>query len=75
MDWLRRALHSDDLYEFLIVLWMAASPFAIARWVSEFPDRVEWAAFIGGVIGVLVGWLVIGPYYFGRGRAQERKPG
>ena len=75
MDFLRRVLHSDDLYEFLIVLWIAASPFAIARWVSEFPDRFEWAAFIGGVIGVLVGWLAIGPYHFGRTPEREREPG
>jgi hypothetical protein len=66
-----QALKSDDLYELLIVCWIAGSPFAIARWVSEFPDPVPWAAFIAGVLGVLVGWLVIAPYHFAKARDER----
>ena len=66
MRWIKQALKSDDVYELMIVAWVAASPFAIARWVSEFPDPVPWAAFIAGVLGLLVGWLVVAPYHFSK---------
>ena len=62
MDWLRRGVHSDTVYELLVITWIVASPLAIARWVEGFEDPVGWAAFIAGVIGVLVGWLVVAPY-------------
>jgi hypothetical protein len=63
---MRRALASDDVYELLIVAWIAASPYAIARWVDGFPDATAWAAFIAGVLGVLVGWVAVAPYHFSR---------
>ena len=62
MEWLKRGLGSDVVYELLVIAWIAASPVAIARWVEGFEDPVSWAAFIAGVIGVLVGWLVVAPY-------------
>ena len=62
MGWIRRGLRSDMLYELLVIAWIAASPLAIARWVEGFEDPVSWAAFIAGVIGVIVGWLVVAPY-------------
>jgi hypothetical protein len=64
MGWLRRGLHSDTLYELLVIAWILASPLAIARWVEGFDDPVGWAAFIAGVIGVVVGWLVVAPYQY-----------
>lgn len=63
MDWLRKGLRSDALYEILVITWIVASPLAISRWVDRFEDPVSWAAFIAGVIGVFVGWLVVAPYY------------
>jgi hypothetical protein len=65
MDALRRALtllRSDVLYEVLVLVWVVASPLAIARWVDGFEDPVSWAAFVAGVIGVFVGWLIVAPY-------------
>jgi purine-cytosine permease-like protein len=72
MDWLRKGLRSDALYEILVITWIVASPLAIARWVDRFEDPVSWAAFIAGVIGVLVGWLVVAPYY--QHRPQKTTP-
>jgi len=66
MGWLRRGLGSGTVYELLVITWIVASPLAIARWVEGFEDPVGWAAFIAGVIGVLVGWLVVAPYQRGR---------
>ena len=62
MEWLRRGFRSDALYEVLVIAWIVASPLAIARWVEGFEDPVTWAAFIAGVIGVLVGWIAVAPY-------------
>jgi hypothetical protein len=59
--WLKRAVRSDLVYELLVVIWIVASPLAIARWVADLEDPVTWAAFAAGVIGVLVGWLVVAP--------------
>jgi hypothetical protein len=47
------------LLEALAVIWIVASPLAISSWVEGFEDPVGWAAFIAGVLGVLVGWLAI----------------
>jgi uncharacterized membrane protein HdeD (DUF308 family) len=58
----RRVLESDDLYELMIMVWIVAGPLAIAGWVQQLPEPAAWAAFISGVIGVLVGWLVVAPY-------------
>lgn len=62
MVWLKRGLRSDAFYELLVIAWILASPLAIARWVERFEDPVGWAAFIAGVLGVVVGWLVVAPY-------------
>ena len=62
LRWMKRAIESDMVYELLVIAWIAASPLAITRWVEGFDDPVGWAAFIAGVIGVLVGWLVVAPY-------------
>jgi purine-cytosine permease-like protein len=61
MDWLKRAAASDGLYELLVIIWIAASPAVIARWVEGFQDPTSWAAFIAGVVGVLMGWLIVAP--------------
>jgi uncharacterized membrane protein HdeD (DUF308 family) len=53
---------SDAAFELMVIVWIMASPIAIAKWVSGFEDPVSWAAFISGVLGVLVGWIVIAPY-------------
>ena len=55
-------LESDDLYELMIMVWIIAGPLAIARLVDGLPEPAAWAAFIAGVIGVLVGWLAVRPY-------------
>ena len=71
MDVARRALaviRSDFVYELLVLVWVAASPLAIARWVDGFEDPVTWAAFVAGVIGVFVGWLVVAPYQTAKAR-------
>jgi len=76
MPALRRALaflSSDFLYEVLVLVWVGASPLAIARWVDGFEDPVTWAAFVAGVIGVFVGWLVVAPYQ--RAKARVRRSG
>jgi purine-cytosine permease-like protein len=68
---LRRArtlLNSDLLYEVLVLIWVALSPLAIARWVDGFEDPVSWAAFVAGVIGVFVGWLIVAPYQTAKAR-------
>ena len=62
MGWMKRTVGSDVVYELLVIGWIAASPLAIARWVEGFEDPVTWAAFIAGVIGVLVGWIAVAPY-------------
>jgi hypothetical protein len=62
MGWIRRGLFSDVVYELLVIAWIVASPLAIARWVDGFEDPVGWAAFVAGVLGVLVGWLAVAPY-------------
>ena len=72
MSWIRRAVRSDLVYELLVLVWILASPLAIARWVDGFEDPVGWAAFIAGVIGVIVGWLVVAPYETAR-RALRQK--
>ena len=61
MEWLKRALRSNTLFESLVIAWIVASPLAIARWVADLEDPVTWAAFSAGVIGVIVGWLVVAP--------------
>jgi hypothetical protein len=71
---LRRAaavLRSDLLYEVLVLVWVVASPLAIARWVEGFEDPVTWAAFMAGVIGVFVGWLVVAPYQNAKARVRR----
>jgi hypothetical protein len=76
MEWLRRGLRSDVLYELLVIIWIVASPLAIGRWVQGFEDPVGWAAFTAGVIGVLVGWLVVAPYQAAkRTAAPDDAPG
>jgi hypothetical protein len=62
MGWLKRALRSNTVFELLVIAWIVASPLAIAQWVQGLEDPVTWAAFIGGVIGVLVGWLAVAPH-------------
>ena len=71
LGWMKRTGASDMVYELLVIIWIAVSPLAITRWVEGFEDPVGWAAFIAGVIGVLVGWLVVAPYQF-RKRAVAR---
>jgi len=61
MEWFKRAVGSDGLYELLVIIWIGASPAVIARWVDGFQDPTSWAAFIAGVVGVLVGWLIVAP--------------
>lgn len=61
MGWIKRMVRSDLVYELLVVVWIVASPLAIARWVADMEDPVTWAAFGAGVIGVLVGWLIVAP--------------
>jgi len=58
----------DAAFELMVIVWIMASPIAIAHWVSGFEDPSSWAAFIAGVLGVLVGWIVIAPYDFARRR-------
>ena len=70
MEWLKRGFRSDALYELLVITWIVASPVAIARWVEHFDDPVSWAAFIAGVIGVIVGWLVVAPYQDAKNRPK-----
>ena len=74
MEWLRRGLRSDVLYELLVITWIVASPLAIGRWVQGFEDPVGWAAFMAGVLGVLVGWLVVAPYQQAKQTAQRTEP-
>jgi hypothetical protein len=71
---LRRALgvlQSDLLYEVLVLVWIVASPLAIARWVDGFEEPVSWAAFVAGVIGVFVGWLIVAPYQNAKARVRR----
>jgi hypothetical protein len=69
MAWVKRGLRSGSLYELLVIVWLLASPLAIARWVEGMEDPVTWAAFIAGVIGVLVGWLAVAPHEMAKRRA------
>jgi hypothetical protein len=62
MAWVKRALRSNTVFELLVIAWIVASPLAIERWVKGLEDEVTWAAFIAGVIGVLVGWLAVAPH-------------
>jgi hypothetical protein len=62
MGWVKRALRSDVVLEVLIIAWIVASPLAIEQWVKGLDDEVTWAAFVAGVIGVLVGWLAVAPH-------------
>ena len=62
LDRIGQTLGSDDLYELMIMVWIVTGPLAISRWVHGLPEPSAWAAFIAGVIGVLVGWLVVAPY-------------
>jgi len=71
MEWVKRALRSNTVFESLVIVWIVASPLAIAQWVEGLQDPVTWAAFIGGVIGVLVGWLAVAPHEFAK-RAARR---
>jgi hypothetical protein len=52
----------DFVYELMVIVWIAASPLAISQWVARLDDPTSWAAFTGGVIGVLVGWLIVAPH-------------
>jgi hypothetical protein len=70
MGWVKRALRSNTVFESLVIAWIVASPLAIARWVEGLQDPVTWAAFIGGVIGVLVGWLAVAPHEFSKRAAR-----
>jgi hypothetical protein len=70
----KRTVGSDVVYELLVIAWIAASPLAIARWVEGFEDPVTWAAFIAGVIGVLVGWIVVAPYQWRKRGSLSRVP-
>jgi len=75
MWWVKRIFASDALYEGLVIAWILASPLAIKQWVQGLEDPVSWAAFVAGVIGVIVGWVVVAPYDFARRRAEApRKP-
>lgn len=74
MPAMRRALtllQSDFVYEALVIVWIAASPLAIARWVDGLEDPVSWAAFVAGVIGVCVGWLVVAPHQTAKARVRR----
>jgi hypothetical protein len=70
----RTVLESDDLYELMIMVWIVAGPLAIARLVEGMPEAAAWAAFASGVIGVLVGWLAIGPYQAARRERDTDDP-
>jgi hypothetical protein len=72
MEWLSRALRSNTVFELLVIAWIVASPLAIARWVEGLEDPITWAAFIAGVIGVLVGWLAVAPHEFAKRAARAR---
>lgn len=61
------------VYEIMVVVWIVASPLAIGQWVDGMADPVSWAAFIAGVFGVLVGWLVVAPHEL-RKRAAPQRP-
>jgi hypothetical protein len=74
MEWLKRGVQSDVLYEVLVIIWIVASPLAIARWVEGFEDPVSWAAFIAGVLGVLVGWLVVAPHQQAKAQLDSTPP-
>ena len=74
MEWLRPGLRSDVLHELLVIIWIVASPLAIGRWVQGFEDPVGWAAFMAGVLGVLVGWLIVAPYQQAKQTAQRTEP-
>jgi len=74
MAWLKRGVQSDVLYEVLVIIWIVASPLAIAHWVEGFEEPVSWAAFIAGVLGVLVGWLVVAPQQQGKTQLDSTPP-
>jgi hypothetical protein len=59
----RSVLESDDSYELMLMVWIVTGPLAISRWVDGLPHAAAWSAFIAGVIGVLVGWLVVAPHH------------
>ena len=67
----RHVLESDDLYELMIMVWIVTGPLAVARLVEGLPDATAWAAFVSGVIGVLVGWLAIAPHQARRARDTD----
>jgi len=71
MEWFKRAVGSDGLYELLVIIWIGASPAVIARWVDGFQDPTSWAAFIAGVVGVLVGWLIVAPQQHSKRRSAR----
>jgi len=71
MEWVKRAFRSNTLFEVLVIAWLVGSPLAIADWVKGLEDPVSWAAFIAGVIGVLVGWLAVAPH---EGAKRARRP-
>jgi hypothetical protein len=66
MGWVKRTLRSHVAFELLVIAWIVASPLAIERWVKGLDDEVTWAAFVAGVIGVLVGWLAVAPHELAR---------
>jgi membrane protein YdbS with pleckstrin-like domain len=75
MQRVKRILTSDAVYEGLVVAWILASPLAIKDWVQGLEDPITWAAFIAGVIGVIVGWLVVAPHDFAQRRPEvPQKP-
>ena len=74
MEWVKRGIKSDGVFETLVIIWMVAGPIAIAGWVEGMEDAVTWAAFIAGVIGVAVGWFAIAPYQHAKLHPTPRRP-
>ena len=66
MEQLKRFFYSDTLFESLVIVWLLLSPLAIERWVQGCEDPVAWAAFVAGVLGVLIGWVVVAPQQLAR---------
>jgi hypothetical protein len=74
MEWVKRGLNSDGVFEVLVIIWIVAGPIAIAGWVEGMEDAVTWAAFIAGVIGVAVGWFAIAPYQQSKLEPKPKQP-
>ena len=62
----------DGAYELMVIVWIVASPIAIARWTARFDDQPTWAAFTAGVLGVVVGWLIVAPQQQRKREAARR---